>query len=350
MGKQTRSRSLVSSAHAELVEIVRRSPIALFLIRLSDSQFVEVSDPVVAFTGRTRTELLTTKLADYVGEPALLHEYFDHLARGRLDSYARHGTYRRPGGEDATVDVRFSAFPDEGPRETAVGLLLSDAAEAAVVQVAEPVEEVFVLGTVDHLWQIDRITSDVADLLAYQPEEVLGRSALAAVHSEDLATLLLLVASSRDRAGGACGRLRLRSREERWVLCRVVVVPLAGKPSGAFAFTLSPVKPGMEPTRERTLELERHLGRIAREVAASGVGILSSAIPTSKELPVLSSLSSREYEIVIRLASGQRVATIARALFLSESTVRNHLTGAYRKLGVHSQTALLDMLHARRSS
>jgi len=59
----------------------------------------------------------------------------------------------------------------------------------------------------------------------------------------------------------------------------------------------------------------------------------------------LSELSPREVEIVNRMLRGERVATIARALCLSASTVRNHLSSVYRKLGIHSQTELIEVLH-----
>ena len=35
---------------------------------------------------------------------------------------------------------------------------------------------------------------------------------------------------------------------------------------------------------------------------------------------------------------------IARSMYLSQSTVRNHLTAVYRKFGVHSQRELLELL------
>ena len=52
----------------------------------------------------------------------------------------------------------------------------------------------------------------------------------------------------------------------------------------------------------------------------------------------------RQWEILIRLVRGQRVKDIADALYLSPSTVRNHLTAIYRKFGVHSQAELLATL------
>lgn len=54
------------------------------------------------------------------------------------------------------------------------------------------------------------------------------------------------------------------------------------------------------------------------------------------------SLSKREQEVLARLVEGERVATVAKALFLSPHTVRNHLRSIFAKLGVHSQPELLE--------
>jgi len=51
----------------------------------------------------------------------------------------------------------------------------------------------------------------------------------------------------------------------------------------------------------------------------------------------MSRLSSREHEIVSPLLGGDRVPAIAEALFITQSTVRNHLSAVFQKLGVHSQ-------------
>jgi len=58
--------------------------------------------------------------------------------------------------------------------------------------------------------------------------------------------------------------------------------------------------------------------------------------------PELKSLSPREREVLIHLVSGDRVATIARELFISENTVRNHLKSIFGKLEVRSQVELLE--------
>lgn len=55
-------------------------------------------------------------------------------------------------------------------------------------------------------------------------------------------------------------------------------------------------------------------------------------------------LTRREQEVVDLLAQGSRVPTIARKLYISPNTVRNHLKRVYQKLGVHSQEELIELL------
>jgi DNA-binding NarL/FixJ family response regulator len=50
--------------------------------------------------------------------------------------------------------------------------------------------------------------------------------------------------------------------------------------------------------------------------------------------------------MVTRLAHGKRVPAIATELFLTQGTVRNQLSSLYRKLGLHSQQELLDVIHS----
>jgi two-component system response regulator DesR len=48
-------------------------------------------------------------------------------------------------------------------------------------------------------------------------------------------------------------------------------------------------------------------------------------------------LTAREQEVLAATARGQSVGTIAAALFLSEGTVRNYLSGAIQKLGARNR-------------
>ena len=53
-------------------------------------------------------------------------------------------------------------------------------------------------------------------------------------------------------------------------------------------------------------------------------------------------LSNREAEILALLSNGSRVKGIAQTLDISPHTVRNHLKSLFRKMGVHSQEALIS--------
>jgi len=57
----------------------------------------------------------------------------------------------------------------------------------------------------------------------------------------------------------------------------------------------------------------------------------------------MTELSARQWEVVSRLVRGERVVTIAAEMYLSQSTVRNHLSAIFRKVGVHSQQELLAL-------
>jgi DNA-binding CsgD family transcriptional regulator len=68
---------------------------------------------------------------------------------------------------------------------------------------------------------------------------------------------------------------------------------------------------------------------------------LTARVPGAKN-----ELSPRQTEILDRMLAGERVPDIARSLFISTSTVRNHLSAIFRMYGVHSQHELLARLRA----
>jgi DNA-binding NarL/FixJ family response regulator len=58
---------------------------------------------------------------------------------------------------------------------------------------------------------------------------------------------------------------------------------------------------------------------------------------SGKEDPVFATLSPREREILVRIAQGCTNAQIGEQLFISEKTVRNHITRIFEKLGVSTR-------------
>jgi DNA-binding CsgD family transcriptional regulator len=99
-----------------------------------------------------------------------------------------------------------------------------------------------------------------------------------------------------------------------------------------------------ENAERRAVQLEQHLWRIGLEARAAGLlPELGHPIP-DEIVRGYQQLSARQRDVVARLAAGSRVAEIARDLYLTPSTVRNHLTAVFKKFGVHSQVELIALL------
>jgi DNA-binding CsgD family transcriptional regulator len=96
----------------------------------------------------------------------------------------------------------------------------------------------------------------------------------------------------------------------------------------------------------RASELERHLWNIAAEVEASGILVRMSDAPKLALARAAHgvALTPRQWEILRRLASGQRVPTIAAELFITQSTVRGHVSAILDRFNVRSQAELLATL------
>jgi len=59
---------------------------------------------------------------------------------------------------------------------------------------------------------------------------------------------------------------------------------------------------------------------------------------SQKENPKIGELSARQREILELVVEGLSNAQIAGRLYLSESTIKQHLRTAYKVLGVHNRT------------
>lgn len=85
--------------------------------------------------------------------------------------------------------------------------------------------------------------------------------------------------------------------------------------------------------------------RQAVRAAAAGQPVLSPTV-TAQLLKRVStpatSLSPREVEILQRLSTGATNRQLAKALFISEATVKTHLVHIYDKLGVQNRTQAID--------
>jgi DNA-binding NarL/FixJ family response regulator len=80
-------------------------------------------------------------------------------------------------------------------------------------------------------------------------------------------------------------------------------------------------------------ELEATLA-VAVSAVASGQSVVPRNYRASVERP---SLSNRERQVLFCVARGLTNAQIAEELFLSESTIKSHLSSAFSKFGVRSR-------------
>ena len=66
-----------------------------------------------------------------------------------------------------------------------------------------------------------------------------------------------------------------------------------------------------------------------------------------RAMPSLRDLTAREQEVLVHFLDGLSVETIARHLYVSAHTVRNHLKAIFTKVGVRSQAELRERFSGR---
>jgi DNA-binding NarL/FixJ family response regulator len=194
-----------------------------------------------------------------------------------------------------------------------------------------------VVGTVSGELLIERVSREAESVLGYQPEELIGQPVLRLVDADDSTKLLRALAQSAVSRRGVHTPVQLRSAHREVKARHLLVHPLIPAPS--FAFALLPADDAAAADPAMT----------SRMLAQLGLGVHPSifhatAVAVRSDLPGSAKLSMRELEIVTRLLAGDRVPTIAQSLFLSPSTVRNHLSAVFGKLRVHSQQELITLL------
>ena len=92
---------------------------------------------------------------------------------------------------------------------------------------------------------------------------------------------------------------------------------------------------------EAVVAADRGESVLAPSVAAkvvARVATLPEPAPTTPPQPLVDPLTGRELEILRHLAAGSSNREIARAVFLTEGTVKNHVTNILAKLGARDRT------------
>jgi two-component system response regulator DesR len=114
--------------------------------------------------------------------------------------------------------------------------------------------------------------------------------------------------------------------------CRTLILTTFGRPgflrrameSGASGFMLKDA-----PAHELALAIRRTM---------AGERVVDPGLAAAALSSGISPLSDREREVLVAGRGGASIAEIAKALFLSEGTVRNYLSSAIQKLEVSNRT------------
>ncbi len=330
---------------AATADAINRSAIAVAQFDLATHRVVAVSDAAAALVGLPRPQLVGRPVTEFVeGETT---GGLPLLATGRLEGFEARRQIRRADGTLVTAYVWAHVLGLTRPARFAAVFLMDGAPEQPPsLWLASPTSDQRVIGTVDEQWRIDRISQEVRHVLGYAPGELAGKLPLSGVNPHDLPQVLSGLAHVHATDRNAVVRLRVRRADARWLWCRAHLSAMGGAPR--FAFTLRPLKADNIPDGQTLGALEGRLARIAHEVRSVAFPMPSAEAPVLADIPELADLTSREWQTLSLFADGGRVAGIADALGLSQSTVRNHLSAIFRKLDVGSQAELLARLRRSR--
>ena len=118
---------------------------------------------------------------------------------------------------------------------------------------------------------------------------------------------------------------------------KIVLLPARMEP----AWLAEAAGAGVDAAIAKTFRLEG-LGALVREVAAGNVfhafGTTAPRLRSVPPLPGLPTLTDRELEVLRLVAAGAPNSRIAAQLWITEQTVKFHLSKVYRKLGVSNRT------------
>jgi PAS domain S-box-containing protein len=343
-GSESRGRSAEEGALLEddvTAEAVSRAGIAIVQVDLATLRVTAISETAAVLLAAAPADVVGHPMGEFVeGEPT---GALPLLATGRLDGFEAPRQLRRTDGRVFDAYVWAHVLGERRPARYGAVVVTTEISRTPGMMTAAAEDEK-VIGTVDPEWRIDRISRDVVELLGYRAVDLAGASLLSAVHPSDLPELLTGLSHVHATGRGAAIRLRVRTQDNHWLWCRAHLSALDDSPR--FAFTLRPQVDQQPSGTDRSRELEMRLSRIAHETRAAGLVGPFLGVPMLSELPELATLTSREWEVAGALAGGARVPTIARQLNVRPGTVRNHLSGVYRKLDVRTQAELLERLRS----
>ncbi len=183
-------------------------------------------------------------------------------------------------------------------------------------------------------------------LFGIASERLVDRHASSLFHGTDevhASVALSALASGAIDSYGACRRMVNRPSAQVWTSVRAFMI--AGSRIAVGVVVPADAPRPLDAVEAEVRALRGELWPSPSDLADSHTSASPAAIPPVFE--ALNGLPARQREIVAALLQGKRTAGIAREMFVSESTVRSHLSAIFKAFGVKSQTQLITLLRSR---
>ena len=316
----------------ELISSLYELPVPAALTDLGTNRVVAANDAVAALLGATDQNLLGTVVTSRIAEneQAATLAAVTALAHHIVDGYLVHRTFVTVTGEELRMEV-WGRRVEYDHKSYGIWILLPEAYSSDLVPSS------LVLAMTDHDWVIEYMSAD-ADLLGSKGSELRGFPLLGLIHPSGAAAFLEAARRVSEDHLTVTFPARLRVQGAGWADRQCLLVRMCKhQPPRLGVVITSRAEKGVALRGQLADEL-RHCALESRATHAL------RTLPTLSLLPQGSELSARQTEIVNHLIEGKSASDIASLMYLSPSTVRNHLALIYRKFGVHSQAELLAVL------
>jgi DNA-binding CsgD family transcriptional regulator len=325
----------------EVLDILASCPLPVLLIEVPSERILAASRVAQRLDSGVDAPLVDRNLEDFTEDAPT--GALELLADGRLEGYeAQRLLHRDSSSLPVTMWVRRVANGVR-PRH-ALAFVIPDARGGSELRRPDGSAPPPVLGSTDAHLAIDRVTSEAGTLMGYAAVDLVGQSLFRIIHHADVARLLRVLAESIGSGTGVSLGVRLQPLAGPPRQCHMDLLPMLPEPSFAFAL-LEGEDPG--DVLGSGGDMNDALWRLTGGVRAAAT---SRSAPTGKGVPGMQLLTGRELDVVTRLLRGDRVPAIARDMFLSQSTVRNHLSAIFRKLRIASQQELIHLLREKDDS
>lgn len=324
----------------ELASALGACDFPLVVWSTSDAVIRMANIHAAALFGLALNDLVGRSLQDLVEPSQAVSEVAAQLAAGELSAVSSERLLR-------TVDIPVRTWTRAiqlGDQRSGVSVFVPVGEVASLGRdPTRPLRDLYpvAVGMIRADWTVTAVSAEIRDLTGLDPAVVIGLGLLELVHPDDRAKLVAAGGSPPADPVSLCS-IRLRDQPSGWVDSCWLLAPAE---VDRFGFAILS-RPRTTTDGRRIAELELLLRRIAAELRAAGVLDNITDVPSPAILDELPELSTRQWEILSLLLQGRRVKTIARELYVSPSTVRNHLTAIFRKFGVHSQAELMEALRS----